>query len=93
MKESLSLFKTRVKQTLSTLWPLLLLGAVLFALLAVVGGRVWQDYRTALIDSQTRQMELSRWARDLAWDVETDMAGSPFNARSACSSPQIMLYC
>ena len=58
MKESLSLFKTRVKQTLSTLWPLLLLGAALFVLLAVVGGMVWQDYRTALIDSQTRQMEL-----------------------------------
>ena len=58
VKESLSLFKTRVKQTLSTLWPLLLLGAALFVLLAVVGGMVWQDYRTALIDSQTRQMEL-----------------------------------
>ena len=58
MKESLILFKTRVKQTLSTLWPLLLAGAVLFTLLTVVGGMVWQDYRTALINSQTRQMEL-----------------------------------
>ena len=58
VKESLILFKTRVKQTLSTLWPLLLAGAVLFTLLTVVGGMVWRDYRTALINSQTRQMEL-----------------------------------
>ncbi len=58
MKESLILFKTRVKQTLRTLWPLLLAGVVLIVLLAVVGGMVWQDYRAALIDSQTRQMEL-----------------------------------
>ncbi len=58
MKNKIEHWKLTVGQTLRALWPLLLAGAVLFALLAAVGGMVWKDYRTALIESQTRQMEL-----------------------------------
>ena len=45
-------------QTLRTLWVPLAIGVVTVAALAVVVGAVWKDYRTALMDSQTRQMEL-----------------------------------
>ena len=33
-------------------------GAVLLVLLGIVANMTWQDYKTALMDSQTRQMEL-----------------------------------
>lgn len=36
----------------------LAIGVVTVAALAVVVGMVWKDYRTAMMDSQTRQMEL-----------------------------------
>ena len=58
MKQTLRRFKNWLGQTLRAVWPLLLSGIVLFVLLMVIGGMVWKDYRTALIDSQTRQMEL-----------------------------------
>ena len=45
-------------QTLRTLWVPLAIGIVTVAALALVVGAVWQDYRTALMTSQTRQMEL-----------------------------------
>ena len=45
-------------QTLRTLWVPLAIGVVTVAALAVVVGAVWKDYRTAMMDSQTRQMEL-----------------------------------
>lgn len=45
-------------QTLRTLWLPLAIGVVTVAALAVVVGMVWKDYRTAMMDSQTRQMEL-----------------------------------
>ena len=45
-------------QTLRTLWMPLAIGVVTVAALAVVVGMVWKDYRTAMMDSQTRQMEL-----------------------------------
>ena len=45
-------------QTLRTLWAPLAIGVVTVAALAVVVGAVWKDYRTAMMDSQTRQMEL-----------------------------------
>ena len=45
-------------QTLRTLWVPLAIGVVTVAALAVVVGMVWKDYRTAMMDSQTRQMEL-----------------------------------
>ena len=45
-------------QTLRTLWAPLAIGVVTVAALAVVVGMVWKDYRTAMMDSQTRQMEL-----------------------------------
>ncbi len=58
MKRTLIRFKSWLTQTLRAVWPMLLGGAVLLILLAIVGGMVWKDYRAALIDSQTRQMEL-----------------------------------
>ena len=45
-------------QTLRTLWVPLAIGVITVAALAVVVGMVWKDYRTAMMDSQTRQMEL-----------------------------------
>ena len=39
-------------------WVPLAIGVVTVAALAVVVGMVWKDYRTAMMDSQTRQMEL-----------------------------------
>mgnify|MGYP002519008515 CR=1 FL=1 len=45
-------------QTLRTLWVPLAIGVVTVAALAFVVGAVWRDYRTALMESQTRQMEL-----------------------------------
>lgn len=45
-------------QTLRTLWVPLAIGVVTVAALAAVVGMVWKDYRTAMMDSQTRQMEL-----------------------------------
>ncbi len=58
MKHTLIRFKNWLLQTLRAVWPMLLGGTVLFVLLVIVGGMVWKDYRAALIDSQTRQMEL-----------------------------------
>ena len=58
MKQTLRRFKNWLGQTLRVVWPMLLAGAALLVLLLIVGGMVWQDYRAALIDSQTRQMEL-----------------------------------
>lgn len=56
MKENAS--KKTWFQTLRTLWVPLAIGVVTVAALAVVVGMVWKDYRTAMMDSQTRQMEL-----------------------------------
>ena len=58
MKQNLKRFGVWLIQTLRAVWKLLLAGAVMFALLLVIGSIVWKDYRAALIDSQTRQMEL-----------------------------------
>ena len=44
--------------TLRTLWVPMTVGAVLLVMLAIVANLVWKDYSTALMDSQTRQMEL-----------------------------------
>ena len=57
MKEKTAPKKTWL-QTLRTLWVPLAIGVVTVAALAVVVGMVWKDYRTAMMDSQTRQMEL-----------------------------------
>lgn len=58
MKFSLSDLKKNWKPVLRNLWLPLLVVCGLIVGLVVVGGIVWQDYRTALMDSQTRQMEL-----------------------------------
>ena len=57
MKEKTAPKKTWL-QTLRALWVPLAIGIVTVAALALVVGAVWQDYRTALMTSQTRQMEL-----------------------------------
>lgn len=57
MKEKPAPKKTWL-QTLRALWVPLAIGIVTVAALALVVGAVWQDYRTALMTSQTRQMEL-----------------------------------
>lgn len=57
MKEKAAPKKTWL-QTLRALWVPLAIGIVTVAALALVVGAVWQDYRTALMTSQTRQMEL-----------------------------------
>ena len=43
---------------LSSIWVPLVVGIAMLALLGLTGGLVWQDYRTALMESQTRQLEL-----------------------------------
>lgn len=45
-------------ETLRTLWVPMAVGAVLLVMLAIVANLVWKDYSTALMESQTRQMEL-----------------------------------
>lgn len=45
-------------ETLHTLWVPMAVGAVLLVMLAIVANLVWKDYSTALMESQTRQMEL-----------------------------------
>ena len=57
MKEKTAPKKTWL-QTLRALWVPLAIGIVMVTALALVVGAVWQDYRTALMTSQTRQMEL-----------------------------------
>ena len=54
MKEKAAPKKTWL-QTLRALWVPLAIGIVTVAALALVVGAVWQDYRTALMTSQTRQ--------------------------------------
>ena len=43
---------------LSSIWVPLVVGIAMLAFLGLTGGLVWQDYRTALMESQTRQLEL-----------------------------------
>ena len=50
--------KRSTLETLHTLWVPMAVGAVLLVMLAIVANLVWKDYSTALMDSQTRQMEL-----------------------------------
>ena len=50
--------KKSLPQLLRSIWVPLVIGLVMLAMLAVIGGLVWRDYRTALMESQTRQMEL-----------------------------------
>ena len=50
--------KRSVLEALKSLVVPMAIGAVLLVLLAIVAGLVWKDYRTALMESQTRQMEL-----------------------------------
>ena len=50
--------KRSTLETLRTLWVPMAVGAVLLVMLAIVANLVWKDYSTALMDSQTRQMEL-----------------------------------
>ena len=50
--------KRSALETLHTLWVPMAVGAVLLVMLAIVANLVWKDYSTALMDSQTRQMEL-----------------------------------
>ena len=50
--------KRSTLKTLHTLWVPMAVGAVLLVMLAIVANLVWKDYSTALMDSQTRQMEL-----------------------------------
>ena len=50
--------KKSLAQRLSTIWVPLVVGIVMLAMLGIIGGLVWRDYRTALMESQTRQMEL-----------------------------------
>ena len=45
-------------ETFHTLWVPMAVGAVLLVMLAIVANLVWKDYSTALMESQTRQMEL-----------------------------------
>ena len=56
---SVSTSHTRsLAQRLSSIWVPLMVGIAMLALLGLTGGLVWQDYRTALMESQTRQLEL-----------------------------------
>ena len=55
MKEKTAPKKTWL-QTLRALWVPLAIGIVTVAALALVVGAVWQDYRTALMTSQTSRM-------------------------------------
>ena len=50
--------KRSTLETLHTLWVPMAVGAVLLVMLAIVANLVWKDYSTALMESQTRQMEL-----------------------------------
>lgn len=50
--------KKSLAQLLRTIWVPLVVGIVMLAMLGIIGGLVWRDYRTALMESQTRQMEL-----------------------------------
>ena len=50
--------KRSTLETLHTLWEPMAVGAVLLVILAIVANLVWKDYSTALMESQTRQMEL-----------------------------------
>ena len=50
--------KKSLAQLLRTIWVPLVAGIVMLALLGIIGGLVWRDYRTALMESQTRQLEL-----------------------------------
>ena len=50
--------KRSTLKTLHTLWVPMAVGAVLLVILAIVANLVWKDYSTALMESQTRQMEL-----------------------------------
>ena len=50
--------KRSTLETLHTLWAPMAVGAVLLVILAIVANLVWKDYSTALMESQTRQMEL-----------------------------------
>lgn len=50
--------KRSTLKTLHTLWAPMAVGAVLLVILAIVANLVWKDYSTALMESQTRQMEL-----------------------------------
>lgn len=50
--------KRSTLETLHTLWVPMAVGAVLLVILAIVANLVWKDYSTALMESQTRQMEL-----------------------------------
>ena len=43
---------------LRSIWVPLVVGIAMLAFLGLTGGLVWQDYRTALMESQTRQLEL-----------------------------------
>ena len=43
---------------LSSIWVPLVVGIAMLAFLGLTGGLVWRDYRTALMESQTRQLEL-----------------------------------
>ena len=46
------------RQLLRSVWLPLAVGVVMLAMLALVGNLIWEDYSTALMESQTRQMEL-----------------------------------
>ena len=50
--------KKSLAQLLRAIWVPLVVGIVMLAMLGIIGGLVWRDYRTALMESQTRQMEL-----------------------------------
>ena len=50
--------KRSTLEMLRTLWVPMAVGAVLLVMLAIVANLVWKDYSTALMESQTRQMEL-----------------------------------
>lgn len=50
--------KRSILETFHTLWVPMTVGVVLLVMLAIVANLVWKDYSTALMDSQTRQMEL-----------------------------------
>ena len=56
---SVSTSHTRsLARLLRSIWVPLVVGIAMLALLGLTGGLVWQDYRTALMESQTRQLEL-----------------------------------
>lgn len=47
-----------IRAAMRSVWLPVAVGTLVLAALIIVCSVVWQDYRTALIDSQTRQMEL-----------------------------------